>query len=202
MKPSSTFLRQCLLASQRLVPSNVPRKPAPSHPPTAAKRALPRLTNLSMISLLVGHLTQRRMQKKQFMLLFSRLASPGVSPVGKRIPTQSNALATKTRMTTPSTASFEFMLPVPITMIGKSEHLGHTPVLHKRIEASHVENKLSRMSFPVILRPLQPSLRQSQSQSRPASVFNRVTSSRICNHGAPNKRLLKPPKAVPRGNQN
>jgi len=37
-------------------------------------------------------------QKKQFMLLFSRLVSPGASPVGKRITTQSNALTTKTRM--------------------------------------------------------------------------------------------------------
>jgi len=36
-----------------------------------------------MISLLAGYLALREMQKKQFMLLFSRLASPGASPVGK-----------------------------------------------------------------------------------------------------------------------
>jgi len=80
--------------------------------------------------------------------------APGASPVGKRIPTQSNALAIKIRMTTPLTINFEFMLPAPTTMIGKFGYLGHTPVLHKRIKASHVENKLSTMSFPVILRLL------------------------------------------------
>src|SRR5579871_1408434 len=113
-----------------------------------------------MILLLVGYLTQWKTQKKQFMLLFSRLVSPGASPVGKRITTRSNALATKTRMTTPLTANFEFMLHLTITVIGKFEHLDHTPVLHKHIEASHVGNKLSSMSSHVILSLLQPSVKR------------------------------------------
>src|SRR6266480_3692010 len=142
------------------------------------------------------------MQKKQFMLLFLRLDSPGASPVGKRMPTQSNASATKIRMTTLLTANFKFMLPVPTVMIRKFGYLSHIPVLHKRIKTLHGGNKLSIMSFPVILRLLQPSLQQSQSQSRPASVFSTETSSRTCNHGASNKRLLKPLKAVLRVNQN
>jgi len=70
-----------------------------SHQLIVAKRVLPRLTNPWMISLLAGYLAQRKMQKKQFMQLFSRLAGRGASPMGKVIPTQSNALATKTRMT-------------------------------------------------------------------------------------------------------
>ncbi len=92
------------------------------------------------------------------MLLFLRLDSPSASPMGKRIPTQSNALVIKIRMTTLLTANFKFMLPVLTIIIRKFRYLGHTPVLYKCIKTLYGGNKLLIMSFPVILRLLQPSL--------------------------------------------